>query len=104
MKVIALTLFFIIVMYFQMKNLIKNKDWKELFVYLLLMGVGILYSYGIVLGWKLPNPTIFLNKLYKPFYDYIFENLLAQKGLSENFHLYFSSVGFFIQGLLTSHI
>ncbi|WP_018249519.1 hypothetical protein [Orenia marismortui] len=77
MKIIALSLFFMFLIYFQVKGLIKKKEWKELFVYSLLMSIGILYSYGVLLDLDLPNPILILSDLFKPIYDYIFDQLLA---------------------------
>ncbi|PRX31704.1 hypothetical protein BX659_10527 [Orenia metallireducens] len=77
MKIITLTLFFIVLIYFQVKGLVKQKEWKELFVYTLLMSIGILYSYGVLLELSLPNPILILSNLFKPLYEYIFNQLLA---------------------------
>jgi len=77
MKIIALTLFFIVLIYIQVKGLVKKKEWRELFVYTLLMSMGIIYSYGVLLDLPLPNPILILSDLFKPLYDYIFNQLLA---------------------------
>ncbi|OCL28552.1 hypothetical protein U472_01320 [Orenia metallireducens] len=77
MKIISLTLFFMILIYFQAKELLKKKKWKELFVYTLLISIGVLYSYGVLLDLSLPNPILILSNLFKPLYEYIFNQLLA---------------------------
>jgi hypothetical protein len=66
-----------ILIYFQAKELLKKKKWKELFVYTLLISIGVLYSYGVLLDLSLPNPILILSNLFKPLYEYIFNQLLA---------------------------
>lgn len=76
-KLVPVTFFFIIMIYWQVKDLVNNRAWKDLVVYSLLMLVGMVYSYGILLELSLPNPTLFLKGLFKPLYDYIFNQLLV---------------------------
>ncbi len=74
-KVIGLTLFFIIIIYWQVRDLIVNKNWRELVVYSLLMSIAIIYSYGVIFDLPLFNPTKLLIDYYKPLYEYIFSKL-----------------------------
>ncbi|AGB42432.1 hypothetical protein Halha_2558 [Halobacteroides halobius DSM 5150] len=75
-KVILLTLLFVMIAYYQTKGLIKNKEWKELAVYLVLMLTGVVYSYGILLDFPLPNPIEALDKVMRPIYKQL-NNYLA---------------------------
>ena len=77
MKLIILTLFFIVIIFWQTRPLIKNREWKELIVYSCLMLLGIIYSYAIILDLSLPNPTTLLTEVFKPIYEYIFNVLLV---------------------------
>ncbi len=77
LKAFFLTIFFLGLAYWQTKPLFKKKLWKEITVYFFLLSLGALYSYGIIFDLSLPNPTLILTDLFKPIYEYIFNNLLA---------------------------
>ncbi|WP_027339591.1 hypothetical protein [Halonatronum saccharophilum] len=74
---IPLTIFFIILVYFQTKGLIAKKRWKELALYLILFSFGAVYSYGLLLDLPLPNLNLTLYNYLAPIYQFIFEELLA---------------------------
>ncbi|GAB6137227.1 hypothetical protein [Halanaerobaculum tunisiense] len=74
---LAITLFFIVVISWQVRKLVQQKQWRELVVYSLIMGAGVLYSYGVLLDLALPNPINLLNDYAEPVYNYIFKELLA---------------------------
>jgi len=64
--VFALILGFCVLIVLEVPGLVKNKMWKELCVYSVLMAIGIVYSLGQVLDWPLPNPTKGVEIIFKP--------------------------------------
>ncbi|MGI6066712.1 MAG: hypothetical protein ACOYI2_09520 [Bacillota bacterium] len=66
MRVIAILLFFSLIIVFQLPPLIRGKKWRELIVFMMLFLAGLGYSVGQVLDWPLPNPTKRLELLFEP--------------------------------------
>lgn len=66
MRVIAILLFFSIIIVFQLPPLIRGKKWRETSVFSVLFLAGLIYSVGQVLNWPLPNPTKRMGLLFEP--------------------------------------
>ncbi|MDF2636130.1 MAG: hypothetical protein K0R78_3004 [Pelosinus sp.] len=62
----ALILVFGLLLALEVPDLVRNKMWRELGVYFLLMAISIYYSFGQVFDWTLPNPTKGVEAIFKP--------------------------------------
>lgn len=58
-------MFFIIILY-EVPRLIKDKMWRELIVFSVLMLFGMTMAYAQVLDLPIPNPTNAIIKVFKP--------------------------------------
>jgi len=68
----GITFILVVIIYLQVNKLLEQEEIKELRVYLIIMFIAILYSYGILLEWNLPRPGTIIQNIYKPISDYIF--------------------------------
>lgn len=50
----------------QLWQLVRRRAWKEGAVYIVLMGLALLYSWGYASGWNLPNPYDYLDMIFRP--------------------------------------
>ncbi|MGQ9557292.1 MAG: hypothetical protein ACUVTU_04995 [Desulfurispora sp.] len=50
----------------QLGQLVRRRAWKEGAVYIVLMGLALLYSWGYASGWSLPNPYDYLDLIFRP--------------------------------------
>ncbi|MBE3586212.1 hypothetical protein [Desulfofundulus thermocisternus] len=66
MKVALLSLFFIIIIALQVPSLVKQKMWRELVAYSVLMVVAMFYSFGLALDMPLPNPARVVEIVFTP--------------------------------------
>lgn len=64
--VFALALVFVVILTLEVPSLVRQKMWKELAVFLGLLAVGAVYSFGQVFDWPLPNPTKAVEAIFKP--------------------------------------
>lgn len=55
-----------------MKALLKQKDKKELTLYLVIMLTALVYSNAIIFDWKLPNPNKLIMIIFDPISHYFF--------------------------------
>ncbi|MBB6214162.1 hypothetical protein HNQ80_000231 [Anaerosolibacter carboniphilus] len=62
----ALILVFGVLMALEVPDFVRNKMWRELGVYFMLMVIAIVYSFGQVFDWALPNPTKGVEAIFKP--------------------------------------
>lgn len=51
----------------EMPNLLKEKQSKDLFVFLLLLGVGIVMNAAIIMDLNIPSPLNWIMSVYEPF-------------------------------------
>ncbi|MDF2607848.1 MAG: hypothetical protein K0S34_2044 [Bacillales bacterium] len=58
-----------------MPRLIKNKAFKELFIYVAILAIGDLLFIGLVLDWNIPSPLLLISKIYDPISNAIFNYL-----------------------------
>lgn len=49
-----------------MPYMIKSKLWRELLVFCFIMSIAIIYSFGLILNWQLPNLVQGLGLLFDP--------------------------------------
>lgn len=71
-----LSLIFIAIIAFEVPGLVRQKMWRELATFSVLLIIGMVYSYGQVLNLPLPNPTAGIEAVFKPVSQYI-EKLLS---------------------------
>ena len=64
--VYIVTFIFIVIAAIQVPLLIKQKLYKELAVFSVLMLLALIYSYDDILNWNLPAPTGFITKIFSP--------------------------------------
>ncbi|MGE5390636.1 MAG: hypothetical protein ACM3PE_06180 [Deltaproteobacteria bacterium] len=50
----------------EMPHMIKSKLWRELLVFCFLMLTTMIYSFGLILNWHLPNLVHGLGLLFDP--------------------------------------
>jgi len=50
----------------EMPHMIKSKLWRELLVFCFFLLIGMIYSYGLILNWQLPNLVQGLGLLFDP--------------------------------------
>ncbi|SCY77006.1 hypothetical protein SAMN03080606_02448 [Alkaliphilus peptidifermentans DSM 18978] len=55
--VFSLIVFFIIIVGIHVLILIRKKLYKDLIFSILLFSIGMIYSFGLIYQWELPNPT-----------------------------------------------
>lgn len=67
-----ITIFFILIGFFEIRKLVKDRIKKELLMYLIIMTIAIYYSYGALLKWNLPRPGKVISQLYEPISNYVF--------------------------------
>ena len=50
----------------EVPHMIKSKLWRELLVFCFFMLIAMIYSFGLVLNWKLPNLVTGLGYIFDP--------------------------------------
>lgn len=73
-----LILVFAVIVAIEAPGMVKNRLWKELAVFCLLLSVGIIYSVGQIYDWPLPNPTRRMEYMFEPVWK------MLEKFLPEN--------------------
>ncbi len=74
MKIILPIVFILIsLLCFKIQGFIKNRLWKEAIIFILLMLISIAYAYHVFGIVKMPSPTGFIDIIYKPLSEFIFE-------------------------------
>jgi hypothetical protein len=63
---ILLILALLSVLAIEVPRLIMGKLWRELAVFLFLWLLGSLFSFAVVTGIELPNPTDIINAIFAP--------------------------------------
>ncbi|MDK2888973.1 MAG: hypothetical protein PWP72_1851 [Thermoanaerobacter sp.] len=66
MEIALLSLLFIAIIVLQVPPLVKQKMWRELVAYSVLMVVAMFYSYGLALNIPLPNPARVVEIVFTP--------------------------------------
>jgi hypothetical protein len=56
---------------YEVPGLIKERMWRELIAFSVLLLIGMIYSYGQVLALSLPNPATVLDFLFQPVSQYL---------------------------------
>lgn len=64
--VLLLSLIFIAIIALEAPALVRNKKWRELTAFSVLLLIGMLYSYGQALDLPLPNPTKMIMTIFEP--------------------------------------
>ncbi|TKH03695.1 hypothetical protein FC682_16665 [Peribacillus simplex] len=65
-----------IISYFEIPQLIKNKCWREISVFILLILVGMTLSILLIKDVTIPNPLDWITKIYNPFASFM-ERILS---------------------------
>ncbi|MFZ5967251.1 MAG: hypothetical protein ACOYVK_08750 [Bacillota bacterium] len=58
--------------YIEVKRMVKEKQKKELTIYLIIMVIAVFYSCGTLLKWNLPKPGRSITKIYEPISKMVF--------------------------------
>jgi len=74
--VFLISLVFIAIIALEAPALVRNKKWRELAAFSVLLLIGMLYSYGQALDIPLPNPTKLILTIFEPV-SLIIERLLS---------------------------
>ncbi|MCL4441270.1 MAG: hypothetical protein M1609_11995 [Firmicutes bacterium] len=74
--IFLLSLVFIAIIAIEAPALVRNKMWRELAAFSVLLLIGMLYSYGQALDIPLPNPTKVIMAVFEPV-SRIIEKLLS---------------------------
>jgi len=67
------TILFIAIAAIQIPGFVKQKLFKELVVYILIMGIALLYSYSGIAGWRLPAPHRLPELVFEPLSKLVFQ-------------------------------
>lgn len=67
---------FSIIIIIEVPELVKNRMWRELLVFSVLLLTGMLYSIGQIYEWPLPNPTGKMEYMFEPV-SAVLEKLLS---------------------------
>ena len=60
-----------VIILFEVPPLLKQKQKKELFVFSILLIIGVVLSIVFTLGKTIPNPMDFITFIFKPLSDFI---------------------------------
>ncbi|WP_243291595.1 hypothetical protein [Bacillus sp. FJAT-47783] len=71
-QILGILMVAIIVIYIEVPSLLKKKQTKELYVFSILLFIGVVLSILESLQIELPNPLDAITFIYKPFSDFIF--------------------------------
>lgn len=69
----------IVIVILETPGLVKQRLWKELGVFLIVLSLGIIYSVGQIVDWSLPNPEKRLEYLVEPFLHKLSVELFLEK-------------------------
>ncbi|MFZ5592478.1 MAG: hypothetical protein ACOY81_11830 [Bacillota bacterium] len=74
---ILLIFILLLLMGWQLWQLLRRGAWRELLVYALLMSLALFYSWGYVAGRDFPNPYDYLDLIFRPVTFFIEKSLMA---------------------------
>ncbi len=74
--IVLLSLVFVAIIALEVPPLVRQKMWRELAAFGLLLVVGMIYSFGQALDLPLPNPTDGIMAIFEPISRYL-EKLLS---------------------------
>ena len=74
--IIVVSVVYAVIIAVEVPNMVRKKLWRELIVYSFIMLLAIIYSFGLLLNWQLPNLLDGLEILFTPVTQY-FEKLLT---------------------------
>jgi len=66
-----LLLLFIVIILFEVPSLVKKKMWRELVAFSGCLLLGMTLSIPQVLGIKIPNPSTYLEVVFKPISEFL---------------------------------
>jgi len=76
MEILGLSAIFMIIIASEVPRLIREKMWKELGVFLILLLMGAGLSFAVVLNIPVPNPTNIMERVFEPFTTWLDRLLL----------------------------
>ncbi len=65
------SLIFAAIIAIEIPPLFKQKKWRDITVFSVLLLIGMIYSYGQILDMPLPNPTDAINAVFRPIGNYV---------------------------------
>lgn len=66
LSILLLSVAYLIMIWLEVPRLVIQKKWRDLTAFSVLLLPAIVYSYGIVLDLKLPNPTDLITLIFEP--------------------------------------
>ncbi|MGI6686497.1 MAG: hypothetical protein ACOX47_13690 [Bacillota bacterium] len=76
MQILALSVVFIVIIAIEVPRLVKEKMWKELGVFSLLLLTGAGLSFAVILDLPVPNPAKIMEIVFAPFTTWLNKILL----------------------------
>ncbi len=70
--IIMLIIITAIVIYMEVPALVKNKYWKELITFSILIFTGLILNLLLIIGVKIPSPALFIEENVNEFVNFIF--------------------------------
>lgn len=70
-------LVFAAIIAWEVPRLYREKMWRELAVFFVLVIAGIVLSFGQIFDWPLPNPTSILEAVFRPVSKFIEDILVS---------------------------
>lgn len=64
--IVGILLIGLLVWVIEVKPLLKNKNYREVFIYSFLLISGLSFTFLLVLNVRIPTPLNFLNRIYSP--------------------------------------
>lgn len=64
--VLAVGLAYVGMALIEMPHMVKSKLWRELLAFCFFMLIAMIYSFGLILNWQLPNLVQGLGMLFDP--------------------------------------
>ncbi|MCL5290879.1 MAG: hypothetical protein ACOY35_11215 [Bacillota bacterium] len=66
---ILLSVIYAAIIFGEVPRMVSQQRWRELLVFSILLLPAITYSYAMTLDIILPNPTVFISKIFAPVYE-----------------------------------
>lgn len=66
---IFLTVIYVAIIFLEVPRLVSQQRWRELLAFSVLLLPAITYSYAMTFDVVLPNPTVYITKIFTPVYE-----------------------------------
>lgn len=75
LKALFLLVFYLLIAWYEGRQLYRERRWRELVVVILSLGIGYLYMLEAVGLWHMPNPTTALEAVFSPISHWLEQTL-----------------------------